>query len=39
LQKDFKKAGKNINIEHGVYFASGRDIEIGTTPDWDLIAG
>jgi len=25
----FKKAGKNINIEHGVFFASGRDIEIG----------
>lgn len=25
----FKKAGKNINIEHGAYFGSGRDIEIG----------
>lgn len=25
----FKSAGKNINIEHGVFFASGRDIEIG----------
>ncbi|AUG58715.1 MAG TPA: acetyltransferase [Ruminiclostridium sp.] len=25
----FKKAGKNINIEHGAFFASGRDIEIG----------
>lgn len=25
----FKKAGKNLNIEHGVFFASGRDIEIG----------
>lgn len=25
----FRKAGKNINIEHGAFFASGRDIEIG----------
>lgn len=25
----FKRAGKNINIEHGAFFASGRDIEIG----------
>jgi len=25
----FKKAGKNINIEHGVFFGSGADIEIG----------
>ncbi len=25
----FKSAGKNINIEHGAYFGSGRDIEIG----------
>lgn len=25
----FKKCGKNVNIEHGAYFASGRDIEIG----------
>lgn len=25
----FKSAGKNINIEHGAFFASGRDIEIG----------
>jgi maltose O-acetyltransferase len=25
----FKKAGRNINIEHGAFFASGRDIEIG----------
>jgi len=25
----FKKTGKNVNIEHGVFFASGRDIEIG----------
>ncbi len=25
----FKKSGKNINIEHGAFFASGRDIEIG----------
>ena len=25
----FKKAGKNINIEHGAFFGSGRDIEIG----------
>lgn len=25
----FKKAGKNINVEHGAFFASGRDIEIG----------
>jgi len=25
----FKKAGKNINIEHGAFFVSGRDIEIG----------
>lgn len=24
----FKKAGKNINIEHGAFFASGREIEI-----------
>lgn len=25
----FKKSGRNINIEHGAFFASGRDIEIG----------
>ncbi|HHV30237.1 acyltransferase [Acetivibrio mesophilus] len=25
----FKSTGSNVNIEHGVYFASGRDIEIG----------
>lgn len=25
----FNKSGKNINIEHGVFFASGKDIEIG----------
>lgn len=25
----FKKAGKNINIEHGAFFGSGFDIEIG----------
>ncbi|HHV59802.1 MAG TPA: acyltransferase [Clostridiaceae bacterium] len=25
----FRKAGRNINIEHGVFFASGMDIEIG----------
>jgi len=25
----FKKTGKNINIEHGAFFASGKDIEIG----------
>ncbi|MDD5603333.1 MAG: acyltransferase [Eubacteriales bacterium] len=25
----FKKAGKGINIEHGVFFSSGREIEIG----------
>ncbi|NLC69015.1 MAG: acetyltransferase [Clostridiaceae bacterium] len=25
----FKKAGKNINIEHGAYFGSGFEIEIG----------
>ncbi len=25
----FKKAGKNINIEHGAYFGSGIEIEIG----------
>lgn len=25
----FKKTGKNINIEHGAFFASGNDIEIG----------
>ncbi|HPD01680.1 MAG TPA: acyltransferase [Acetivibrio sp.] len=25
----FKSAGKNINIEHGAFFASGREIEIG----------
>lgn len=25
----FKKVGENINIEHGAFFASGRDIEIG----------
>ena len=25
----FKRTGKNVNIEHGVFFASGRDIEIG----------
>ena len=25
----FKGAGENINIEHGVFFASGRDIQIG----------
>jgi maltose O-acetyltransferase len=25
----FKKAGYNINIEHGAFFASGKDIEIG----------
>jgi maltose O-acetyltransferase len=25
----FKKAGKNLNVEHGAFFASGRDIEIG----------
>jgi maltose O-acetyltransferase len=25
----FKKCGKNANIEHGAFFASGRDIEIG----------
>lgn len=25
----FKRAGRNINIEHGAFFASGRDIEVG----------
>lgn len=25
----FKKCGKNINIDHGAFFASGRDIELG----------
>lgn len=25
----FKKCGKNINVEHGAVFGSGRDIEIG----------
>lgn len=25
----FKNAGANINIEHGAYFGSGKDIEIG----------
>lgn len=25
----FKKMGKNVNIEHGAFFASGREIEIG----------
>ncbi|MBQ4159449.1 MAG: glycosyltransferase, partial [Clostridia bacterium] len=25
----FKQMGKNVNIEHGAFFASGRDIEIG----------
>lgn len=25
----FKKMGKNVNIEHGVFFGSGREIEIG----------
>jgi len=25
----FAKMGKNVNIEHGAFFASGRDIEIG----------
>ncbi|MCX8131260.1 MAG: acetyltransferase [Clostridia bacterium] len=25
----FRKTGKNINIEHGAFFGSGRDIEIG----------
>ncbi|HEX3029888.1 MAG TPA: DapH/DapD/GlmU-related protein [Clostridia bacterium] len=25
----FKEIGKNVNIEHGAFFASGRDIEIG----------
>lgn len=25
----FKKAGKNINIEHGAFFASGFEIEVG----------
>ncbi len=25
----FKSMGKNVNIEHGAFFASGRDIEIG----------
>lgn len=25
----FKNAGQNINIEHGAFFGSGRDIEIG----------
>ncbi len=25
----FKNAGRHMNIEHGAYFASGRDIEIG----------
>ncbi|MCX7749013.1 MAG: acyltransferase [Clostridia bacterium] len=25
----FKRAGRNINIEHGAFFASGFDIEIG----------
>ena len=28
-RKIFRRSGKNINIEHGVFFASGRDIEIG----------
>jgi len=28
-RKIFKKFGKNVNIEHGVYFGSGREIEIG----------
>lgn len=26
----FRKAGKAFNVEHGVFFASGRDIEIGS---------
>ncbi len=25
----FKKTGNNVNIEHGAFFASGRDVEIG----------
>jgi len=25
----FKSMGKNVNIEHGAFFGSGRDIEIG----------
>jgi maltose O-acetyltransferase len=25
----FNSCGRNINVEHGAYFASGRDIEIG----------
>ncbi|AUS98229.1 acetyltransferase [Clostridium thermosuccinogenes] len=25
----FKKTGRNVTIEHGAYFGSGRDIEIG----------
>ncbi|MFZ5989690.1 MAG: acyltransferase [Bacillota bacterium] len=25
----FKRTGKNVNIEHGAFFASGKDIEIG----------
>ncbi len=25
----FSKCGKNVNIEHGAYFGSGKDVEIG----------
>ena len=25
----FERMGSNVNIEHGVFFASGRDISIG----------
>lgn len=28
-KKIFKSTGENINIEHGAYFGSGKDIEIG----------
>ncbi len=34
----FKRTGSNVNIEHGVFFASGRDIEIGNNSGLGLNA-
>jgi maltose O-acetyltransferase len=29
MQKNIQKGWKNINVEHGAFFGSGRDIEVG----------
>jgi acetyltransferase-like isoleucine patch superfamily enzyme len=34
----FKSCGKNVNIEHGVFFGGGRDIEIGNNSALGLYA-